>query len=72
MYFQTLEPSPTLRSLVERYWLAEAPFSPGQVLEVPVSAGVHHAIIFCCEVPHSIRYPDGTLLPLPKCYVAGQ
>lgn len=71
MNFQTILPSPPLHLVVERYWLAEAPLSPGQVLEIPVSAGVHHGIIFCCAVPHRIRYSNGTLIPLPKCYIAG-
>ena len=71
MKFQAVLPSPPLDLIVERYWLAEAPYIPGEVMELPVSAGVHHGIIFCCKVPHSFRYPDGTISTIPKCSVAG-
>ncbi len=71
MKFQAILPSPPLHLIVERYWIAEAPYSPGQVVEVPVSAGIHHGFHFCCKVPHRLRYPDGMLSTIPKCCVAG-
>ncbi len=71
MKFQAILPSPPLDLIVERYWLAEAPYLPGQVVEVPASAGIHHGILFCCKVPHSFRYHDGRVSTVPKCCVAG-
>lgn len=71
MKFQAVLPSPPLDLIVERYWIAEAPYSPGQVMEVPVSAGIHHGLHFCCKVPHRLLYPDGMLYTIPKCCVAG-
>ncbi len=71
MKFQAILPSPPLDLIVERYWLAEAPYLPGQVVEAPASAGVHHGILFCCKAPHSFRYHDGRRSTKPKCCVAG-
>ncbi len=71
MKFQAVLPSPPLDLIVERYWLAEAPYIPWQVVEVPASAGIHHGFHFCCKMPHRLLFADGTLTTTPKCCIAG-